>query len=395
MDAVYLDYAATTPLREEVVDAMVPYLSQRFGNPSSLHRWGREAAEALASARADVAQALGAHPAEIFFVRGGTESDNLAILGACRALRDTGSRPTLFVSAVEHPAVLDAARRAASEEIATLRTMGVDAERNLDVDALDEALRAVSPDRHAAGGERGGAVVSAMWVNNETGAVLPVPDIARLADRAGAIVHTDASQAVGKVEITLDDTPVHLLTATGHKIYGPKGTGILYVRRGTPLHPLLFGGGQERALRPGTEDVAGAIGFATALRLAVEARATESQRLAALRASLERRLGAELDGVRINAGTLERSPHVSNVGFAGVPDGQALLMALDLEGLAVSGGSACSSGSRKGSHVIAALYGADDPYANVRFSFGLHTTDAEVERAARTTVEIVRRVRAA
>jgi cysteine desulfurase len=203
----------------------------------------------------------------------------------------------------------------------------------------------------------------------------------------GAIVHTDAAQALGKVPVSLKDAGVDLLTATGHKINGPKGTGILYVRSGTPVTPLLHGGGQEAGLRPGTEDVAGAVGFATALRLAVTERETASARLAALRDGLERELLHSVPGARVNCSSVPRSPHVSSVGIP-VADGAALIMALDLEGIAVSGGSACHSGAARASHVIAALYGTDDPLATLRFSFGLGNTPEEVRHAAEVTARI-------
>ena len=207
-------------------------------------------------------------------------------------------------------------------------------------------------------------------------------------------MHSDASQAVGKVPIDLSQTPVDLLTATGHKVYGPKGIGILFVRDGVRVAPLLHGGGQERALRPGTEDVAGAVGLATAFRLAIEDREREMARLGGLRDRLEGALLERLPGVRVNAGPSHRSPHVSSVGFADLGDGPLLVMALDMEGVAVSGGSACSSG-RSGSHVIAALYGADDGFTSVRYSFGRGTVEAHVDRAVEVTVAAVERMRGA
>lgn len=383
MEAVYLDYAATTPVLDEVRSAMAPYETDRFGNPSSLHRWGRTASAALEEARAMAAEALGARPAEIHFVRGGTESDNLAILGTCRALSEESTRPRLIISAIEHHAVFEAAEHAVDIGLADLTTVPVSAEGDLDWDIVRDAL----PD--------GPAVVSAMWVNNETGMILPVSELTDLAKARGATMHTDASQAVGKVPVDVSEVPVDLLTATGHKIYGPKGTGLLFVRAGTSVSPLLHGGGQERALRPGTEDVAGAVGFATALKLAVESQAAEGERLRALRTELEARLAAELTGIRINAGDAERAPHVSSVAISEIPDGQALIMALDLAGVAVSGGSACASGSQQASHVIAALYGKDDEYATVRFSFGRGSTEDVVARAVTATVDVVRRMRAA
>jgi len=368
-------------MRDEVRAAMLAYLSDDFGNPSSLHRWGRRAAEGLAGARATAAAALEAKPSEVFFTRGGTESDNLAILGRCRALRAaSGTTPTLIVSAIEHHAVQDAAVSAERGGEVRRVVLGVSEAGQIDLDALDAALAA------------GAAVVSVMWVNNETGITLPVAEIAQRVEAAGGTLHTDAVQAIGKVPVSVVDAPVHLLSATGHKIYGPKGTGLLFARTGTTVAPLLFGGGQERALRPGTEDVAGAVGLAAAMRLVVDEQAAESERLRALRDRLEARVLAGLDGVRINGGSAVRAPHISSLGVEGV-DGQALLMALDLEGLAASGGSACASGSTAGSHVISALYGADDPRATVRFSLGRTSDQVDVDRAADVVTRIVSRLR--
>jgi cysteine desulfurase len=381
MDPVYLDYAATTPMRDEVRAAMSPYFDGVFGNPSSTHRWGREAAAALAEARSRCAEALGARFSEIHFVRGGTESDNLAVVGRLNRLRADGHAPVAVVSAVEHKAVLDAARNATARGAGRLVVLAVTPEGRLDLEALDAALAGEDP-----------VVVSTMWVNNETGLVLPVEEVATRTAAAGATLHTDAVQAVGKVPVRADQVPFDLLTVTGHKIYGPKGTALLYAREGTHLAPNLHGGGQERALRPGTEDVAGAVGLATALELAVAEREDTVVRLGALRDELEARLRAGISGLRINAGDAIRGPHVSSVGVPGV-DGMSLLMSLDLEGIAASGGSACQSGSTGGSHVIQALYGADDAAATARFSLGRGTTREHVVRAADVTVAAVSRLR--
>lgn len=381
MHPLYLDHAATTPVRPEVRAAMEPHLDRVFGNPSSLHRWGREAAAALADARAICAAALGARFSEIHFVRGGTESDNLAILGRVARLRADGLTPTVAVSAVEHAAVLGAAAQATDRGAGRLVTLPVAADGSLDLDRLAQAL-AMPP-----------AVVSVMWVNNETGMALPVEEVAARCRAAGATFHTDAVQAVGKVPVRVDAVPVDLLTATGHKIRGPKGTALLFCREGTWLSPLHHGGGQERALRPGTEDVAGAVGLATALRLAVAEREAEAARLSALRARLERDLAGLVPGMRVNAGSASRAPHIASVAVPGV-DGASLLMALDLEGLGVSGGAACHTGASSGSHVIAALYGAQDPYATVRFSLGASTTADDVAQAARVTARVVERLQA-
>lgn len=382
MEPIYLDHAATTPMRPEVRDAMAPFMDRVFGNPSSAHRWGRDAAAALADARAECAETLGAHFAEIHFTRGGTESDNLALQGRLAHLRSDGNTPTLVVSAVEHHAVLDAAHHATARGAGRLVILSVSAAGHLDLDALDEALS--DPP----------TVVSVMWVNNETGIVLPVAEVAARTAAAGATLHSDAIQAVGHVPVRVDEVPVDLLTVTGHKIYGPKGTGILFARGGTDLSPLLHGGGQEMRLRPGTEDVAGAVGMAAALRMAVAEQATETVRLSALRDALEARLRIGLEGLRVHGASAHRAPHIASVGVPGV-DGQTLLAALDMEGIAVSGGSACSSGSARTSHVLSALYGDDDRHTPVRFSLGRATTEADIERAADVMCSAVERIRGA
>ncbi len=380
MDPLYLDHAATTPVRPEVRTAMAPYLDRFFGNPSSLHRWGRDAGAALEEARATCASALGARPSEIHFVRGGTESDNLAVIGRIARLRGDGHTPTVAVSAVEHRAVLAAAAHATARGAGRLETLGVAPDGSLDLEGLERALRS------------GPTVVSVMWVNNETGLILPVRAAAERVRAAGGTFHTDAVQAMGTLRVRVDELPVDLLTVTGHKIRGPKGAGLLYVRDGVHVSPLLHGGGQERGLRPGTQDIAGAVGLATALRLTVEERDAEAVRLRRLRSDLERQLAASIPGLRVNAGDAPRAPHIASMAIEGV-DGAELLMALDLEGLAVSGGAACGSGAAAGSHVIAALYGKDDPRATVRYSLGATTSPEDIARAARITTAVVERLR--
>ena len=380
MKAVYLDHAATTPVRTEVREAMEPYLSESFGNPSSLHRWGREASAALEDARATVAESLGARAEEIYFTRGGTESDNLAVLGRCRFLATQHERLTLVVSAIEHSAVLDPAKLISECQGVDLITLPVSPEGVLNQELLRLAL------------ESGPTVVSVMWVNNETGLVFPVPDISELVDDLGGTIHTDAVQAVGKIPVNVTGSSIHLLTATGHKMHGPKGTGILFVRTGLQLAPLLHGGGQEQALRAGTEDVAGAVGFACSLQLAVEEQEQLSKRLVVLRSRLEGRLLEIIPGLRINVKNANRAPHISSIGIDEV-DGEDLLSALDLEGIAASGGSACESGSTKTSHVITALYGPEDSVTTIRFSLGRETTEENIDQAVVTLSDVVARLR--
>ena len=380
MNPLYLDHAATTPVRDEVRAAMEPYSSGIFGNPSSSHRWGRSAEASLEKARADIAEALSAKPSEIRFVRGGTESDNLALIGWCGA-QPADAIATLIVSAIEHSAVLEAADHLSDAGRARTVRLAVGPDGVVDLALLEDLIT------------WGATLVSVMWVNNETGIVLPVPEIVEIAHRCGATVHTDASQAIGKVAVDVSEVPVDLLTATGHKINGPKGAGILFVREGTAVRPLLFGGGQERALRPGTEDVAGAVGLATAIQLVVQERESRGRELSALRDRLEAGLVDALTDIRVNGVGARRAPHVSSIGIGGIEDGSALLMALDLEGVAVSGGSACHSGAGGASHVIAALYGEDDALATVRYSFGHGTTEADIDRAVAVTAMVVERVR--
>ena len=380
MKAVYLDHAATTPIRNEVREAMEPYLSESFGNPSSLHRWGREASAALEDARATVAEALCANPQEIYFTRGGTESDNLAVLGCCGFMKTHEKRLTLVVSAIEHSAVLDPAKLVTEWQGVDLVILPVSQDGVLDQELLKLAL------------ESGPTVVSLMWVNNETGLVFPVGEISSLVNELGGTIHTDAVQAIGKIPVSVRESSIHLLTASGHKIHGPKGTGILFVRSGVDLVPLLHGGGQERALRAGTEDVAGAIGFARSVQLAVEEQQQLCKRLTALRAVLERRLLELIPRLRINMRDANRASHISSMAIDDI-DGEDLLAALDLEGIAASGGSACESGSTQTSHVITALYGEDNSAATVRFSLGRETTEQDIEQTIRKLTSTVARLR--
>ena len=380
MKAVYLDHAATTPIRNEVRDAMEPYLSESFGNPSSLHRWGQEASAALENARATVAEALSVSPKEIYFTRGGTESDNLAVLGCCKFMETHKKQLTLVVSAIEHSAILDPAKLVTEGQGVELVTLPVSQDGVLDQEPLKLAL------------ESGPTVVSLLWVNNETGLVFPVAEISGLVNELGGTMHTDAVQAVGKIPVNVRETSIHLLTASGHKIYGPKGTGILFVRSGVDLVPLVHGGGQEQTLRAGTEDVAGAVGFACSLQLAVEEQQQSCKRLTELRSVLERSLLELIPGLRINLQDANRASHISSIAIDDV-DGEDLLAALDLEGIAASGGSACESGSTQTSHVITALYGEEHSAATVRFSLGRETTEHDIEQTILKLTSIVTRLR--
>lgn len=377
---IYLDHAATSPLRPEVWKAMEAELEHCY-NPASSHSFGRRAHRCLEIARGRIAGRLGVDRVGVVFTGGGTQSDNLAILGFVRAR--AGRDPRVLVSAIEHKACLGSAGRAEAEG-ARVERIPVDADGVLDVEWLERAL---------ADGSGEPTLVSAMWANNEVGVVQPMGRIVEVAHAHGALVHTDAVQALGKVEVRVDRTPVDMLTATAHKLGGPVGIGILYCRRGVELEPLGYGGGQEREMWPGTQNPVGAVGFATALELALDERETEVPRWRELRDHLERRVTAEVPRARVHgAGASERLPQLVSVGIPGC-DGGAVLVSLDLEGIAVSGGSACSSGSGVGSGVLAAMgIETEGPYATVRFSFGHETTRADVDRAVDALVRVAERV---
>lgn len=380
MDPVYLDHAATTPMRAEVRDAMLPFLGERWGNPSSVHRWGRRARNAIEEARERVAAALGAHRSEIVFTGGGTEADNLAILGRWRQARAESGCGLVACTAIEHKAVLASVKAAAAEGADTL-VLAVDSDGRLAPETMEEAI-AARP-----------CVLSVMWGNNEIGTIQPIERLAERCADTGVAFHTDAVQAFGKVRVRVDETPCALLTVSSHKINGPQGVGAIFVRDDVTLHPSLFGGGQERQLRPGTENVAGIVGFARAAELAAQEQAGEEQRLGGLRDELERLLRARVDEMVVHGAGADRLPHVLNVG---VPCGDpaALLIALDLEGVAASGGSACQSGSAAPSHVLIAIGAQAENTAAIRFSLGHTTTADEIARAARAFATVVNRMQA-
>jgi cysteine desulfurase len=330
VNPVYLDHAATTPVREEVFEAMKPFFGPRFGNPSSTHRWGREARAALDEARERVGRCLGARPDEICFTSGGTEADNLAILGGWRALKAKG-RTAIVTTPIEHKAILGAVHQAAhegaEERMLTMTTDGVIDPASFD-DLVDDAV----------------AVCSIMWVNNEIGSIQPIPELAAKAKQRGALVHTDAVQAFGKIRIDAQKQQFDFLTISGHKFGAPKGIGALYIRRGSPLEPLMHGGTQDRGRRPGTENVAAAVGLARAAELTLEECEAHCARLSKLREKLEAGILSRVPDAVIHGRGAERAPHIVNVSVPGT-DSESLLMALDLRGIAASGGSACQSGS--------------------------------------------------
>lgn len=400
---IYADHAATTPLRAEVRHVMAQCAEEGLGNPSSGHAWGRRARRRLEGARASAAESLGTTPDRVFFTRGGTESDNLAVLGPARRARTEGTvSPLVVTSSIEHPAVFEAARQVVAEGGRHV-VVEVSPDGALDVGALRDAL-AERP-----------AVASFMWVNNETGLVLPVAELAERCRSRRVPLHSDAVQAVGKVPVSMADAAPDLLTVTGHKIGGPMGVGVLVASDPAAIAPLHVGGGQEGGLRPGTEDVAGAAGFAEALRLAVEERQVEADRLEALRDEVEARLlgrgglgRSERDSLSGLGGVEEltvacdggpRAPHITALRVASA-DSDTLLAALDADGVAASGGSACASGSSGPSRTLAALYPDDpaaypgDPAASLRLSFGCLTRRRHAGRIVEAVASAVERARA-
>ena len=377
-DFVYLDHAATTPVRREVLDAMLPFLGDRFGNPSSMHRWGRDARVALDEARERVAATLGARSDEICFTSGGTEADNLAILGAWHCRR--GERPAVVTSPFEHKAVLATAHQVAREG-GEERLVRVTADGVVDVEDAERLIDAKV------------AIVSIMWVNNEIGTIQDIPRIGAAARSRGALMHTDAVQAFGKVAIDLGSLPIDLLSISGHKIGAPKGIGAMFVRRGVRIEPLFHGGAQDRGRRPGTENVAFAVALATAAELAVRDREKEQARLRALRDELERAILAAVPDAIIHGRNAPRVGHITSISVPGI-DAESLLMALDLEGIGASAGSACQSGSVTPSHVLAAMgVRPEIATAAVRMSLGSLSSDEAIRHVAERFPALVRKAR--
>jgi cysteine desulfurase len=378
-DRVYLDHAATTPVRPEAVAAMEPYHTSVGYNPSSLHAEGRRARAAVDRARETVAQALGARPGEIVFTGSGTEADNIAIFGVARARRERGKH--IVSTTIEHHAVLHA--------------LDVLREDGWDVTLIDVDERGlVAPDRFRSALRPDTVLATVMLANNEIGTIEPIAELAAIARDRGVVLHTDAVQAPGKLSIATGDLGVDLLSIAAHKFYGPKGVGVLYVRDGTPLAPFVVGGGQERGRRSGTENVAGIVGLAEALRLAV----AERERYAAEIGSLRDRLEALLEPVpdsKINGAGAARLPNNLSVSFAGV-EADALLIRLDLEGVAASAGSACASGSIQVSHVLEAI-GLERRFARgtIRLSLGKGLGVDAVARVGELIPRLVEELRAA
>lgn len=375
----YLDYAATTPILEEVLEAMLPYQRDAFGNPSSVYAAGREARKGIEEAREQVAQAIGAQPNEIIFTGGGTEADNLAVKGIAFKARPRGNH--VVTTAVEHHAVLHSAEWLERQGF-RVTFLGVDRDGLIDLDALAEV---VGPET---------VLVSIMLANNEVGMIEPVAEAARIVkERSRALVHTDAVQGLGKIPVSVDDLGVAAASFSAHKIGGPKGVGALYLRRRTPMEPILHGGGQERDLRSGTQNVAGIAGFGRAAEIAAEEVEREGKRLAAMRDRLEEAIVASIGRVRINGPGAPRVPGTLNVCIEGV-EGESLLLMLDAKGVAASSGSACTSGSLDPSHVLLAMgIPPELAHGSLRLSLGRGTTDEDADHLLEVLPPIVERLR--
>jgi cysteine desulfurase len=360
----YFDHNATTPVAPEVLETMVSCLGQVYGNASSIHHYGQAAKQKLEAARRQLAALVHAGPAEIAFTSGGTEADNLAVFGAVRASARAAKH--VITSAIEHPAVLGPCEQLEREGVAVTR-LPVGASGAVNPDDLRRALR---PDT---------VLVTLMHANNELGTVQPIAEIARITREAGVPLHVDAVQALGKIPVHVDVLGVDLCSFSGHKLYAPKGVGALYVRSGTRLAPLVFGGHHERDRRPGTENVPGIAALGAAAELAARTMAAESERLGGLRDRLEKLVLARIPGAGVNGAPWNRTPNTTNMHFDGI-DGEALVIALDLRGFAVSTGSACSSGAVTPSHVLTAIgLSADRARASIRFSLGRSNTAEQVD----------------
>jgi cysteine desulfurase len=382
--SVYLDYAATTPVDARVLQAMLPYFTDHPGNASSMHAFGQEARAAVDGARVEVAAALGARPGEIVFTSGATEADNLAVVGVALAASPRAGRAAprhVITSAIEHHAVHEACHFLQERDF-EVTVVSVGASGIVDP---DDVRRAVRPDT---------ALISIMAANNEIGTLQPVAEIGAIARERGVPFHSDATQWVGALPARVDDLRVDLLSLSGHKRYGPKGVGALYVRTGTPLVPLQRGGGHERGRRGGTENVPGIVGLGAALRIAVAEMDDEQERLIALRERLT--AGAlAIPGVVLNGDPVRRLPNNVNLSIEGT-DSQSLVIALDLRGIAVSAGSACSSGTLEASHVLSALgVPAERAMSAVRLTLGRPSTAADVDAALDVLRTVVPQLRQA
>lgn len=373
-----MDHSATTPVAPEVLAAMLPYFGEKFGNASSLHRSGREAKEALEDSREKIAALLGARAEEIIFTSGGTESDNLALKGIARKNRKLGKH--IITTQIEHPAILETCR-ALEKDGFEVTYLPVTGEGLVELSTLEASIR---PDT---------ILISVMHANNEVGTIQPLEEIGRLAAERDIYLHSDAVQSVGKIPVNVDDLGVDLLSLSAHKLYGPKGVGALYIRKGTKLESIIQGGGHERRLRSGTENISGIVGLARAAELAERDMPREAERLAGLRDRLAELVLGKVKDAWINGTMKKRLPGNLNFGFKYV-EGESLLLFLDSKGICVSTGSACSSHKLEPSHVLMSLgLKAEECHGSLRITLGMSNTLDEVEYVAESIVEAVERFR--
>jgi cysteine desulfurase len=368
MNRTYLDHNATTPVDPAVLDAMLPCFSSDFGNASSIHTFGQRARAAVETAREQVAALLNARPQEIVFTSGGTESDNHAIFGVAQALLPERPGSHIITTTIEHEAVLNACQ-ALEKQGVTVTYLPVNREGLIH---LDELRRALCPET---------VLITVMHANNELGTIQPLAEIGRIAAEADIYFHTDAVQSAGKIPVDVKSLQLDLASISGHKFYAPKGVGALFIKSGTHLRQLLYGGHHQRGFRPGTENVAGIVGLGKAAELARASLEKDAVRLSRLRDTLEHGILARVPDSRVNSANAPRTPNTSNILFSGL-EGEALVIALDLKGLACSTGAACSSGAVEPSHVLTAIgLPASEARASIRFSLGRHTTESEIAAA--------------
>lgn len=378
MNRIYMDHAATTPVAPEVLEAMLPFYSQCWGNASGVYATGREARRAVENARKQVAEAIGAQPQEICFTSGGSESDNQAVLGTAAALKGKGKH--IITTAIEHHAVLNPCLRLQKEgfDVTLIRP---DQEGRIDPDKVREAIRTDT------------ILISVMMANNEIGTIQPVDEIGKISREYGIVFHTDAVQAAGSIKLNVDRINCDLLSLSAHKFYGPKGIGALYIRERTRLSPLIAGGEQERGLRAGTENVPGIAGLGKAIMLAAENLEQNAEKMARMRDRLIDGILSEVPGAELNGSRSNRLPNNCNIRFDGI-DGEALLLRLDLEGVAASAGSACTAGSREVSHVLKAIGLTEkEAKSSLRLTTGIHTTEKEADETIAAVSMIIQDLR--
>ncbi|MFH1226552.1 MAG: cysteine desulfurase NifS [Planctomycetota bacterium] len=378
MKTIYLDHSATTRVHSSVVEAMNPYWESNYGNPSSLHHKGRQAREAVEKSRQDIARLINADPKEIIFTSGGTEADNLAIFGVVNAQQPKGKH--IITSQIEHHAVLNACTLL-SKQGYEVTFLPVDKQGLVNPAELGKAVRADT------------ILITIMHANNEIGAVQPIDEIAGIAARKGVTFHTDAVQSMGKIRIDLAKLPVSLLSFSGHKIYGPKGVGVLYIRKGTRITPLQLGGHHEFNRRAGTENVAGIVGISRAMELVHNGLEAEAKRIAGLRDYLEKEITTRIPDIQINGHRTKRLPNMLNITFKYV-EGEGIILNLDSSGICVSSGSACTSESLEPSHVLSAMsVPAEFAHGSIRFSLGMENTKDELDFTLDCLIKTVQRLR--